>query len=408
MQMENSSPEDPGRPGMLDLLIVLVERKWLFVAGVVAFCVAGLVISLLMPRYYTATAVIMKPAPKMPGLGSLISKELPVSGILKSMDLGGGSDADNFLSVLESRRMAEIVLRRFDLVRHYGFNKMKKYYIEDLLKAFHRNTKIVENDYGNIEVAVTDSSPGMAADIANFMLLELDTITYRLAKESARNSRVFFEERLALIRQDLDTAAQRLTEFQTKNNYIDLEHQTKSSVEALAQFEAQKMALDLEISQLQSQYGSSGNQRIAELQKQKAVIGREIGKYMAAGGGNLIIALKDAPAKSVKYGYLLRDVKIQESLYEFVLQLFEQAKFSESNDVPAVQALEYAQPPQKKTRPKRSIVCIMFFVAGCFAMTAYITWSKWMSGQKRRNTPFYKKAQYLVDLLLFRNSKYNT
>ena len=349
----------------------------------------------------------MKPAPKMPGLGSLISKELPVSGILKSMDLGGGSDADNFLSVLESRRMAEIVLRRFDLVRHYGFNKMKKYYIEDLLKAFHRNTKIVENDYGNIEVAVTDSSPGMAADIANFMLLELDTITYRLAKESARNSRVFFEERLALIRQDLDTAAQRLTEFQTKNNYIDLEHQTKSSVEALAQFEAQKMALDLEISQLQSQYGSSGNQRIAELQKQKAVIGREIGKYMATGGGNLIIALKDAPAKSVKYGYLLRDVKIQESLYEFVLQLFEQAKFSESNDVPAVQALEYAQPPQKKTRPKRSIVCIMFFVAGCFAMTAYITWSKWMSGQKRRNTPFYKKAQYLVDLLLFRNRNTN-
>ncbi len=399
--------ENSGRPGLLDLLIVLVERKWLFVAGVVAFCVAGLVISLLMPRYYTATAVIMKPAPKMPGLGSLISKELPVSGILKSMDLGGGSDADNFLSVLESRRMAEIVLRRFDLVRHYGFNKMKKYYIEDLLKAFHRNTKIVENDYGNIEVAVTDSSPGMAADIANFMLLELDTITYCLAKESARNSRVFFEERLALIRQDLDTAAQRLTEFQTKNNYIDLEHQTKSSVEALAQFEAQKMALDLEISQLQSQYGSSGNQRIAELQKQKAVIGREIGKYMAAGGGNLIIALKDAPAKSVKYGYLLRDVKIQESLYEFVLQLFEQAKFSESNDVPAVQALEYAQPPQKKTRPKRSIVCIMFFVAGCFAMTAYITWSKWMSGQKRRNTPFYKKAQYLVDLLLFRNRNTN-
>ena len=41
--------ENSGRPGLLDLLIVLVERKWLFVAGVVAFCVAGLVISLLMP-----------------------------------------------------------------------------------------------------------------------------------------------------------------------------------------------------------------------------------------------------------------------------------------------------------------------------------------------------------------------
>jgi tyrosine-protein kinase Etk/Wzc len=407
MQTQNTTTEDPGRPGLLDLLILLLERKWLFVGGVFAFCVAGVGISLITPKFYTATAVIMKPAAKMPGLGSLLSKELPVSGILKSMDIGGGGDADNFLSVLESRRMAEIVVRRFNLVHHYGFDKMKKYYVEDLLKVFHKSTKISENDWSNIEVAVTDSSPAMASDIANFMVLELDTISYQLAKESAQNSRVFFEERLALIRRDLDTAARRLTDFQTENNYIDLERQTRSSVEALAQFEAQRMALDLEISQLQSQYGSGGNQRIAELVKQKSVIGREIGKYMAAGGGNLIIALKDAPAKSVKYGYLLRDVKIQESLYEFVLQLYEQAKFSESNNVPVVQVLEYAQTPQKKTRPKRSIICIMFFVTGCFTMTAYIVWSRWMSGQKKRNTPFFRKTRYLVDLLLFRNRNTN-
>jgi uncharacterized protein involved in exopolysaccharide biosynthesis len=390
--------EESGKKGLLDLLIVLLERKWLFIGGVCVFCGVGVVISLVLPKSYTATAVIMKPAAKMSGLGSLLGKELPISGLLKSMDLGGGSDADNFMSILESRRMAQIAVNRFDLVHHYGFNKRKKYYVEDLLKAFNKSTKVVENDYGNIEVSVTDTNPATAAAIANFMLEELDTITYVLAKESAKNSRVFFEERLSLIKQDLDTATRSLTAFQTENNYIDLEHQTKSSVEALAHFEAEKMGLDLEIGQLQSQYGA-GNQRIAELQKQKSVIEREIGKYMTTGGGNLIIALKDAPAKSVQYGYLLRDVKIQESLYEFVLQLFEQAKFSESNNVPSVQVLETAQAPQRKTRPKRAVITIVFFCAGLCCMTTYIAGQKWFGLQKRRDSAVYRKAGRVAGLL---------
>ncbi len=401
MTNQTSQDKNTQRVGLLDLLIILLERKWLFMGGVFVFCVAGLAISLVLPKYYTATAVIMKPATKMPGLGSLIGKELPISGLLKTMDLGGGNDADNFLSILESRRMAEKAVSRYNLVHYYGFDKRKKYYFEDVLKAFNRSTKVDEDEFGNIDVSVTDSSPEFAAGVANFILYELDTITYQLAKESAGNSRRFFEERLALIKQDLDTAARRFADFQVHNNYIDLENQTRSSVEALAQFEAQKMALDLQIGQLESQYGA-GNQRVDELRKQKSVIEKEIAKYMEKGGGNLIIALKDAPEKAVTYGYLLRDVKIQESLYEFVLQLFEQAKFSESNDVPAVQVLEYAKPPQKKTRPKRSVVCIMFFFAGCFVMSTSILGGRWYGGQRRRGTPLHVKMARIANLLGFR------
>jgi uncharacterized protein involved in exopolysaccharide biosynthesis len=391
--------DESKRAGLLDLLIVLLERKWLLCAGVVVFCAAGIAVSGMMAKSFTATAVIMKPASAMPGLGALLGKELPVSGLLKSLDITGGSDADNFMSVLKSRRLEEKVIDRFNLVRYYGFAKRKKYYIEDVLKQAGKSAKVTQNDFGNIEMAVTDTSPAMAAAMANFMLLELDTITYQLARESAMNSRIFFEERLALVKQDLDTAAGRLALFKTENKYIDLEQQTKSSVEALAQFEAQNMALDLEIGQLRSQFGA-GNQRIAELQKEKSVIQKNIKGFMASGGGNLIIALKDAPEKAVRYGYLLRDVKVQESLYEFVLQLCEQARFSESNNVPAVQVLEYAQVPQRKSRPHRSTVCLVFLCMG-FALTSlYIVGEKWFAGQKRLNTPLYSKTMHAIYLLL--------
>jgi uncharacterized protein involved in exopolysaccharide biosynthesis len=397
----DNAMDEPRKVGLLDLLIILLERKWFFIISMLVFCAAGVGISMVATKYYTATAVIMKPAQKIPsGLGSLLGKELPVSGLLKSMDLGGG-DLDNFMSILQSGRLAKKVIDRFNLVHYYGFEKLKKYYMEDVVKQFHKSVKMLENDYGNIEVSVVDSSPAMAADIANFMVYELDTITYLMGKESARNSRIFFEERLAVIRHDQDSASRQFTKFQTENNYIELEQQTKSSIEALAQFEAQKMTIDLEIAQLQSQFGTS-NQRSIELQKQKSVIERKINGYMATGDGNLIISLKDAPQKSVQYGYLLRDAKTQESLYEFVLQLFEQAKFSEANNVPSVQVLDYAGPPQKKTRPKRSIICILFFFAGLALTSTYLVAEKWYGIQKRNETLFYKKINRALELLTFK------
>jgi tyrosine-protein kinase Etk/Wzc len=393
--------DEPKKVGLLDLLIIILERKWFFIVSMLLFCTAGVIISMVQTKYFTATAVIMKPAQKLPsGLGALVGKDLPIAGLLKSADLGQG-DLDNFMSILLSRTLAEKVIDRFNLIHYYGFDKLKKYYIEDVLKQFHRSTKLFENDYGNIEVSVVDTSPALAADIANFMVLELDTITYHLGKESARNSRVFFEDRLAVIKHDLDSASKQFTRFQTENNYIELEQQTKSSIEALAQFEAQKMGIDIEIAQMQSQFGA-GNQRVAELQKQKSVIERKIKGYMSAGGGNLIISLADAPQKSVQYGYLLRDVKIQESLYEFVLQLFEQAKISEANNVPSVQALEFAKPPQKKTRPKRSIICVLFFFLGFALTTTYLVADKWYGIQKQNGTSFYRKLNRAIALLTFK------
>ncbi|HUI93323.1 MAG TPA: Wzz/FepE/Etk N-terminal domain-containing protein [Chitinivibrionales bacterium] len=392
--------DEPKKIGLLDLLIILLERKWFFIISMLLFCAAGVIISMVSAKYYTATAVIMKPEQKLPsGIGSLLGKELPVSGLLKSMDLGG-ADVDNFLSILQSGRLAGKAVDRFNLVHYYGFDKLKKYYPEDVVKRFHKSVKVTEDKYENIEVSVVDSSPAMAAAVANFIVCELDTITYQLGKESARNSRIFFEDRLALIKRDLDSASKQFTKYQTENNYIELEQQTKSSIEALAQFEAQKMTIDLEIAQLQSQFGAS-NQRVSELQRQKGVIERKVNAYMTTGGGNLIISLKDAPQKAVQYGYLLRDVKTQEALYEFVLQLYEQAKFSEANNVPTVQVLDDAGTPQKKTRPRRSIICMLFFFVGFALTSTYLAADKWLGVQKQNGTPFYRKFSRARELLMF-------
>lgn len=383
----------------LDLLEILLERKWFVVAATFVLTVFGFTISSLMTKDYTATATILQPKQKFAGgLGSLLS-ELPMAGMAKGMDLLGQSDEDQFLNILQSRRLADKAITRFELIHRYGFDKHKKYYYETVIKAFHKNLGIVENKFDNIEISYTDSSPEFAATVTNYVVTQLDTINVLLSQESAKNSREFFARRLELIKADLDSASQRLAQYQTNNNYIDLEEQVKSSIDALSQVEAEKMSVALEIEQLATQFGAN-DQRMLELVKKKKVLEDHLQRAMKEGDKGVLIPLKKAPQAAVEYGYLYRDVKTQAALYQFVLQLFEQAKFTEANNVPTVQVMEWAVAPQMKTRPKRALFMVLFFFIGVSGSCLWILLAKWYNHHKSSRTETYARMRRIF-LLLF-------
>jgi tyrosine-protein kinase Etk/Wzc len=385
---------------ILDLLIKLAEMKKVFIISMLLFCAAGITVSLTMTKYYTATCVIVKPVNKLSSsLGALIGKEFSAaSGLLKNMDLFGSNGSEQFLGILFSRRLAEQVIERFDLIHYYGFDKRKKMYIEDVLKAVNRSMEIVVDKYDDIAVSVTDTSPTMAANRANYMVQMLDSITYDLAKESAKYSRIFFAERLDIVKADLDSATKALAHFQALHNYIDLDEQVKSTIKAMAQIEAQKISIGMEIEQLKNKF-SQNNREMQELTEKKAVMEKELQRFMNEGGGTLLLSLKHIPDDVTIYAQYFRNVKIQETLYGFVLQMVEQAKFMEANNTPSIQVLEWAKAPQKKMRPKRAVICFFFFVTGLAFTTIGILSLQWFCSQKKNMTPSYKKMAYLYSVL---------
>lgn len=391
----SNQTDDSKKISILDLVIVLLEHKKFFIISMIVFSLAGITVSLISAKYYQATATILKPKGAA-GLASLLGGSLPGGNLLKSMDLLGGSEeSDKYISMLNSRRIAEAAIDHFNLVHHYSFDKQKKYFREDVIKAFRKSVEVLQDDYGNISIGVTDTSPTLAAAMANFMINELDSLSYSLAKESARYSRMFFAERLEIIKNDMDSASSRLTEFQIHNKYYELDQQVKSSIEALATIESQKMGLEVEKEQLIAQFGSS-HQRVVEMSKTINSLDRSIKGYMDSGDGNLLIALKNSPKMAVEYGKLFRDVKIQETLYEFVVQMFEQAKFSEANNTPSIQVLEWAKEPHRKVRPKRAVICIVFFTFGFIFTAIAILLMKWFSIQKSKNTDTYDKILVIL------------
>ena len=63
--------------------------------------------------------------------------------------------------------------------------------------------------------------------------------------------------------------------------------------------------------------------------------------------------IEKMPPLALDYARLLRDVKVQEAVYELLVAQYEEARIQETKDTPTVEVLDPARKPQKKVRPVR-------------------------------------------------------
>jgi len=398
------SEMEKSKVSLLDLIITVLERKWFFFWSMLIFSVVGVVVSFILPKEYKATTKIMKPQNKLSGgLGDLSSivGDFPLSGMLKSLDLLNAGDVDSYLSVLETEKLALGVCDSFNLVKYYKMDENDSYFREDLLYAFHNDYSFEEDDYGNVSISIINKNPDVAAAMSSYVVYLLDSITYAIGKDNARNSRLFFEKRLEIMADTLKKAHEKFARFKIDNKYLDLDQQVEATISALAQLEAEQLMLDVKIEQMLKRYGK-GYKQIQGLKKDRAVIQDKISQYVKKGNGELVVALKDVPEKAIEYGQLYRDVKVQEMLNVFLLQMHEQAKFDEVNNIPVVQVLQEAVPPQKRHRPKRKLICYIFFFLGFSVTMTVILVQKWYIVNKENATESYLKVKNIKEMLLLK------
>jgi tyrosine-protein kinase Etk/Wzc len=85
---------------------------------------------------------------------------------------------------------------------------------------------------------------------------------------------------------------------------------------------------------------------------------------------------------------LLREVRIQEQLHALLTAQFEEARLAEVRDVVTVEVLDRAVPPDKRVRPRRSVL-----VAGAFVLSLAVAaaWAVFRgdepNGQGPRHAP---------------------
>jgi uncharacterized protein involved in exopolysaccharide biosynthesis len=114
-----------------------------------------------------------------------------------AMDVGGISDM--YVGILRSRSVADALVERFDLHTVY---KVKKDIsaVRQILKS---RTSIKVGDEGIVQITVEDRDPCRAATLADAYVEELDRQNKRLFAGQAASKKVFLENRLKEIEQEL-------------------------------------------------------------------------------------------------------------------------------------------------------------------------------------------------------------
>lgn len=352
---------------LIDYIALLLRHKKMISAVTGAAFILSVLVSLLLPVRYTGTVHILPPQDNGGFPGDLLNQADNLFGNLLAGLKKGKVSAELYAGILQSRTVADALVAKFNLKKLYDFD-----YIEDVYKKLDERTTIqIDNKSRIISISVEDHDRLRAADMANAYAEALDSINRSISATEGQKKRQFLESRLTAVKKDLEHAENALKAFQEEHHLIEPKDQAAASIEMAAKIKGEIIAAQTELKILR-QFGTEKQNeavmlkaQIAGLEQQLSIIeagsSAEKNKAQSQTGDTheLFIPIGDMPQLGLQLSRLSREAKVQEKVFELVTTQFEIAKMEEARDMPVVQVLDRALPPEKKSYPRRMSMVLL-------------------------------------------------
>ncbi|WP_075792949.1 GumC family protein [Massilia putida] len=377
---------------ILDLLVVIAKYKKSIIGTtlVAAALVAG--ISMAMPNIYTASAKILPPQQSQ-SAATMILGQLGSLGGLAGNSLGIKNPADIYVGMLGSRTVGDRLIKRFELDRVYETT-----FHSDTLKVLAGVSTFAAGKDGLISIDVDDTDPKRAAGLANGYVEELQRLMSELALSDAAQRRVFFEQQLKQAKLNLAESEVALKKVQEKTGLIRPEGQAEVLIVAAANLRAQIAAKEVQLGAMRT-FATGNNPEYIRLQEELNGLRAQLSKAetgVNAGKGDIGVATSRMPEVGLEYVRKLRDVKYNEAIFEVLAKQFEIAKLDEAKDRGVLQILDKAVEPDRKSKPKRTIMVFLGALIAGFIAVCRAFYKEWKDGVASRVGS--QEHQRLMDL----------
>ncbi len=348
----------------LDFLAIVVRHKiTLFLIFIISlFSSYGLIYFFVEEQFDAETVIIPSGQNSLAGVSSLmknISSVLPI-GI---GDINKESEMDLYNTIIYSRTSVETLIEKFGLKEILKIQRR-----EELHKAVRRMIKAkvtIENAY---TITVRANSRQLASDMSNFIVDYVNKKIVELNSAKSKDNRLFLEKRYRIISDSLASAEDNLKHFQETEGVFDASEQVNSTIEVFTKLESDLASKQIEYSVMSQIYGrSSPNATMAKVaidEYKRKIESIKSGKEKRLS----VVTIDSLPLKALQFYRYFRDVKINEEMLKFILPLYEQSKFDEQRDIPILQVIDKAVPPERKSYPPRTVFAgILAFATTCFA-----------------------------------------
>jgi len=368
---------------LVDLLTWVGEGKWLVARGTALAALASIVVALLLPPIFTARTTLLPPASQQSGGASAALAALGAVGGLSGLSggLGAKSPDELFVALLKSDSVLRALDARFDLKARY---EVKTY--EELRKSMPDRVRVAsDRKSGVISVEVDDKDSAFAADLANAHATEITKLLGRLAVSEAQLRRVFFEQQLKDIKENLIKAELGLRAVQEKSGVIVLEKQAEALIGGAAQLRAMIAERDVQLKVLRTA-ATGENPDVLKLNSELAALRFELARMESARGpssGSAVeIPVGKIPEAAIEYVRARRELKLQETLLESMVRQFEIAKLDEAKEGPVLQQVDKALPPDRKSKPSRALIVIASTLLALLASMAFVVWRRYAAAAR--------------------------
>ena len=211
-----------------------------------------------------------------------------------------------------------------------------------------------------VVVRVEDQDRQRAADMASFLVKELDRFNRHALNTRGKSSREFFEERLADSQRRLRLAESRLTAYERLHKVVVASG--KSPMQGFADVMSQKMNLQVKRSYVAA-YSAPGSAAVRQIDAQIAALDGE---------------LRRLPALKNEGSRLALEANIQRKALVLLAAQYEDARAREARDNPTITFLDGARAPESRTRPRRTIMVV---AASLAALIASLSWA-WVRSRR--------------------------
>ncbi len=358
----HNNPIQEDEISLLDLAITLAKHKKLILGAPLIIAVPVTLISFFIPNSYTASTQIMPPQ-QQSSASALLGQLGALSG-LAGASAGIKNSNDTYITMLKSRTVSDNMISRFKLQAVY-----KTKLPSDTRKALASASVITSGKDGLITVQVDDKDPKRAAVIANGYVEELQKLTNVLAVTEASQRRLFFEKQLIQAKQALGDAEISLKQVQEKTGLLQLDAQAQALIKSGAELKGQIAMKEVELGAMRT-FATGNNPDYIRTQQVVGGMRAQLAKIETGS-----VSTSKAPEAGLEYLRKVRDLKYAETVYELLAKQFEIAKIDEAKEGSMIQVLDKAVVPDRKSKPKRSLMVLLSAITTGFLsiLWAFIT-----------------------------------
>src|SRR5579883_2655935 len=351
---------------LIDLLVVLARRKKAIIRTMLGLALIALIVTLFLPKSYTATTIVLPPQQSSSLSSSIMSQlgGLGSLGALAGAGMGLKNPNDMYVAMFKSRTVEDAMVQRFNLMKEYH-----QKYLSTARKVFEDHAKVESGTKDNlITISVEDRDPKRAADMANAYVDEYRHLSQHLAIGEAAQRRLFFEQQLQQAKDNLANAEEALKETQQQTGMIQLDSQARALIESAASLRAQIAAKEVQLQAIKS-YATDQNAELVQTQKELDALRAQLaqlGGNTDAGSAGLIVPKGKVPEAGLEYVRKYRDVKYYETIFDILARQYELAKLDEAREGALIQVVDPATVPDYKSFPKRGLITLLAALAGLF------------------------------------------